>query len=178
MNGTIATYWALACLTVAAILVVSSRRIGRNRAAAYLVTLGLFLITIEEAALTIWLALATPDGDPDGMATLVTPMARAHVLDAGVYGVGAAVVLGWIAMTALRRGERWARWVLTAGLVVAALAEVMTTLLIFSRGLPVPGAAGDAGEDAYGWQPLAVALLAWGAGLLVADTSRSPTPSP
>ena len=166
MTGTIATIWALACLAVAVTLFAMSRRIGRMRAGACLVMLGLFLLTIEEPALTVWLAITGP-----GMASIITPMARAHVVDAGVFAIVAAILLGWVALRALRRGEPWARRVLTIGLVVATLTETTTTLVVFSRGLDIPGPAGDAGSNAFGWQPLAVALLAWAAGLWLARPS-------
>src|SRR4051794_39101491 len=42
---------------------------------------------VEEPALTFWLGLSSRQSDPDGVAASVTPTARAHVIDAGVYGV-------------------------------------------------------------------------------------------
>jgi len=163
--STIVTVWAYVCLAIVIALAVAARRIGRDRAAAWLVTLGLFLLAIEEPALIFWFGLADPQGDRDGMATLITPQARAHVLDAGVFGVALAALLGWIAMTAFRRGERWAGRVLSWGLAVAVATEGATTLFVFSRGLPLPGPGGAAGENGFGWEPLAVGLLAWAAGL-------------
>ncbi|MGH9854015.1 MAG: hypothetical protein ACREBD_29570 [Blastocatellia bacterium] len=163
--STIVTVWAYICLATVIALVVAARRIGRDRAGAWLVALGLFMLAIEEPALTFWLGLADPQGDHDGMATLITPQARAHVLDAGVFGAALAALLGWIAMTAFRRGERWARRVLSWGLAVAAATEGATTLFVFSRGLPLPGPGGAAGQNGFGWEPIAVGLLAWAAGL-------------
>jgi hypothetical protein len=174
MIATIATAWALTWLVVAAVLVAASGRIGRARAGAWLVLAGLFLIVIEEPALTLWLALSDPHADKDGMATLVTAMARAHVLDAGVYALAAAVLLGWIAITSLRRGRRPAWWLLVCALVVVAASETVTTVVVYSRGLPIPGVPG---RDAFGWQPIAVGLLAWAAGLLLArPVPDRPTP--
>ncbi|OLB73716.1 MAG: hypothetical protein AUI14_25425 [Actinobacteria bacterium 13_2_20CM_2_71_6] len=163
--STVVNVWAAVCLTVVVALVLAARRLGRERAAAWLVVIGVVLLTLEEPALLFWLGVADPRADHDGVATLVTPMARAHIIDAGVYGVGAAVLLGWIAMTALRRGDRWARRVLAWGLAVVAATEAATVLLVFSRGLPAPGPGGEAGESGFGWSPLAVGLLAWAAGL-------------
>ena len=169
----IVTIWAAAALAIVVALAAAARRIGRNRSAAWLVVLGLLLLTLEEPTLTFWLGLSGRQGDPDGVAASVTPMARAHVIDAGVYGVAGAVLLGWIALTAFRRGERWARRVLAWGLVIAAVTEAGTTLLVVSRGLPLPGAAGAAGRAGFGWQPLAVGLLAWAVGLWLARPDRS-----
>lgn len=175
MNSTVITVWAVSWAVVAAALIAGARRIGRPRAGAWLVVIGLFLLTIEEPLLTVWLALAGPDGDPDGLATLVTPMARAHVLDAGIYGTGVAVLLGVLAHTGLRRGDRRAWRILAGGLAVAFLTEAATTALIFSRGLDLPDVAG-AGR--FGWQPLAVGLLAWAAGLALARPVHEPIPAP
>jgi hypothetical protein len=167
--STIVTIWAGIAFAMVIALVVAARRIGRARSAAWLVVLGLVLVALEEPLLTFWLGLSGRQGDPDGMASSVTPMARAHVLDAGVYGTAAAVLLGWIALTALRRGEAWARRVLAWGLAVAVTVEVATTLFVFSRGLPIPRTAGG---EAFGWQPVAVGLLAWGTGLWFARAAR------
>jgi hypothetical protein len=171
--------WAIWWLLVAASLMVSSRRIGRRRAAAWTVVIGLFLLVGEEPALTFWLGLSTPAADPDGMATMVTPMARAHVMDAGVFGVAAAVLLGRIALTGFARGEPGAERVLRWGWIVALLAEAGTTTLVFSRGLPLPGPAGAAGATGFGWAPVAVGLLAWAGGLWLArSTAPARQPSP
>lgn len=172
MNSTTITVWALAWVLVAAVLVATAGRIGRYRAGAWLVVIGLFLLAIEEPLLTLWLALVGPDGDPDGLATLVTPMARAHALDAAAYGGAAAVLLCALALTGVRRGEHGTWRVLAWAFAVAVLVEAATTTLVFSRGLPLPGAAGDAGAGRFGWQPLAVGLLSWAAGLVVARPAR------
>ena len=168
--STVVTIWAGVAFAMVIGLAVAARRIGRARSAAWLVVLGLVLVALEEPLLTFWLGLSGRQGDPDGIASSVTPMARAHVLDAGIYGAAAAVLLGWIAMTPLRRGEVWARRVLAWGLAVAVAVEAATTLLVFSRGLAVPGTAGG---GAFGWQPVAVGLLAWGTGLWLARADRA-----
>ena len=165
MTATIINIWALFWLAVIVTLNVLARRIGRARTAVWLVVIGLFLLVIEEPALTLWLALVGPKADPDGMATLITPMARAHVLDAGAVAVAGAIALGYIAVKKLRAGERWAWQVLAWGFVVILVMEVATTSLVFSRGLPIPGAAGAAGRDGLGWQPVVQGLLAWASGL-------------
>ncbi len=162
------TVWAAVCLAVVVALAVAARRVGHARASAWLVVLGLVVLVMEEPAITFWLAVAGPDADPDGMAGLITPMARAHALDAGLFGVGTAILLGWVALTAFRRGERWARQVLLAVLVVVTCTEAASALLVFSRGLPLPGPGGAVGRAGFGWQPVAVGLLAWTVGLWLA----------
>ena len=165
MIPTIATIWALVWLAVVAALAVLRRRIGRSRAGAWLIVIGLVLLTIEEPALTLWISMAGPGSDPDGMATLVTPMARAHVVDAAIVGLAAAAALIYLAVQGITKQRRWAWLALAWGFAVALAAELTTTLFIFSRGLPLPGVAGEAGRGGFGWQPVAVALLAWALGL-------------
>jgi hypothetical protein len=163
--GSIVTYWASGCLLVVIALALLADRIGRARTAAWLVVLGLFLLTTEEPLLTLWFALQAPSGDHDGMATLITEQARAHVLDASIFGAALFFLLGWLAMTSFRRGEPWARRVLSWAWLVAVATELGSMLLVFSRGLSLPGPGGEAGRSGFGWQPLAVALLAWLLGL-------------
>jgi hypothetical protein len=165
VTATIINVWAGCWLVVIVTLNVLSRRIGRVRTAGWLVAIGIFLLVGEEPVLTLWLATASPTADRDGMATLITPMARAHVLDAGAVTLAAAIALGYVAVKKLRTGEPWAWRVLAWGCVVALIMEVATTGLIFSRGLPLPGAAGAAGRDGIGWQPIVQGLLAWSSGL-------------
>ena len=174
--NTIITVWAGGWLVVTAGLTVAAGRIGAARTAAWLVVLGLFLLALEEPVLTLWLASTGPRGDRDGMAGLVTPMARAHVLDAAVFGLTAAVLLGRLALTAFRRGHRWAHRILRWGLAVAVATEAATVLFVSSRGLPLPGPGGTAGRAGLGWQPIAVGLLAWALGLWVARTVPAPQP--
>ena len=170
MTGTVITIWSLAWLLIAATLVAASRPIGAARAAAWLIAIGLFLLMIEEPALTLWLATAGPQSDQDGMATLITPMARAHVLDAAIVALAAAVALGYLGFRGVRTGHRSSWRVLAWSFAVALVAEVITTGLVFSRGLPVPGVPG---HDRFGWQPVAVGLLAWVSGLVVGRPSRT-----
>jgi hypothetical protein len=128
----------------------------------------------ESFALTLWLAFTGPPGDPDGMATLIL-MARAHVLEAAVVGVAGALLLGWIAMTAMRRGEPWAHRVLRGGFAVVTVTYAATTAFVFSRGLALPGQGGAAGNGGLGWQPVAVGLAAWALGLWLARPPRVDT---
>jgi hypothetical protein len=165
MTATVATVWAMLWLAVAAVLTILSGRIGRPRAASWLMMIGLFLVTIEEPALTLWLATATPRADHDGIATLVTPMARAHVIDAAGMSLTASIALICVAAVGVRRQYRWAWRVQALGFAVVLAAELVTTLAVFSRGLAVPGPAGAAGRDGFGWQPVAVGLLAWALGV-------------
>jgi hypothetical protein len=174
MLGTFVMIWALAWFAVVIALGLLSTRLGRARTAPWLIVIGLILLTIEEPALTLWLGIADPKADPDGMATLVTPMARAHVLDAAIVSLAAAIALGYVAVTGLRKNRAWAWRVLGSGFAVVLAMELMTTLLVFSRGLDLPGPAGSAGRDGVGWQPVAVGLLSWALGLIVGRRGQGP----
>lgn len=168
----IALLWASVGLIIAVTLVMAARHIGRGRAAGWLVVVGLFMLALEEPLLTWFWGWSGPRADRDGMAGLVTASARAHVLDTAFFGSAWFVLLGWIALTRFRRGERWAVRVLLVGWVVVAVAIVVSSLAVYSRGVPVPTAGGDAEGPGYGWEQLAVGLLAWGGGLWLMRSSR------
>jgi hypothetical protein len=58
--------------------------------------------------------------------------------------------------------------------VATAWAVAWLIVVVFSRGLALPGPAGAAGRNGFGWQPLAVGLLAWAVGLRVGRPTRVP----
>jgi len=176
--GTFVKGYAYACFALVAVLVIARKWIGQPRAASWLVVLALAMLAIEEPLFTFWLGLAPPQVDHDGMATLITAQARAHVFDTCVYSAALALLLGWIAIGPFRRGERWATRVLGCGWAVAVATEVSSFVLVFSRGLPLPGPGGAAGRDGIGWQPVAVGLLAWAAGLWLHGAIRPPSSAP
>jgi hypothetical protein len=165
--------WAVFCALVSVALATLARRLG-ERAIAWLVAVGVTVLAIEEPALTLWLSAATPSDDKDGIATLVTAMARAHVVTAAIMALVPAFVLVRVAFTAFRRGDAWATRLLRWAFALAAVAELGTSALIFSRGLPLPGPGGRAGASAFGWQPVAAGLFAWGLGLVL-DARRART---
>jgi hypothetical protein len=153
--------WALIGLAATLTLIFLNRRVATAR---WLVLVGIVMLVLEEPLLTWFWGLSTPDMDEDGMATLVTSSARAHVLDSTIFGTAFFVLCGWIATTAFRRGERWAVRVLTAGWVLVLVTMAATSVTVYSRGLFGPG---------YGWEQLGVGLLAWGAGLWLGRSVRS-----
>jgi len=79
----------------------------------------------------------------------------------------------------------WAStWLVVAAILLAGVRRigrfragawlvVATTALVFSRGLPLPGVAGG---NRFGWQPLAVGLFAWTAGLVLARPAPTREP--
>lgn len=156
---TFALIWALLALVVTIVLAVGAKWWGRRRMSGWLVVVGIVVAALEEPLLTWFWSLVGPAADVDGMAGLVTPNARAHVLDTATFATAWFVMLGWIALTALRKGERWAVRVLAIGWVVTVVAVAGTMIAVYSRGIAGPG---------YGWEQLAVGLLAWAIGVAYA----------
>ncbi|TCO53494.1 hypothetical protein [Actinocrispum wychmicini] len=153
-NPQIFALWAGLGLVVTIALVVAARRVEKAR--GWLVIVGLVMLAGEEPMLTWFWALIGPGGDKDGMSGLITTAAQTHVMDTAILGFGLYVFMGWIAMTAFLRGERWAAKVLAAGWFLTAATLLATSLTLYPRGLFGPG---------YGWDSLAVGLLAWGCAL-------------
>ncbi len=166
------TLYALAGLLVALLLVVLSRRIGAARSASWLVVLGLGMLKLEEPGLTLWLALSRAPSERDGMAALITPQARAHVLDASIFAALFLLALGWLALDPWPRGEPWAKRGLWLGWLACAGTLLATVLFVYSRGLPLPTPGGSAPGAGYGWQPLAVGLFVWVLGLARQPSAR------
>lgn len=169
---TMALLWALAGLAVAVTLIAAAGRLGRTRAAAWLVVLGLVMLAVEEPVLTLYWAVTDPSMDRDGMATRITAPASAHVLDSAVLAAALMVLFGWIALSGLRHEQRWAIRVLTAGWLLIAATIAVTALTVYARGLPLPTTGGRAEGAGYGWEQLAVGLFAWACGLWLARVPR------
>lgn len=170
----ISLVWALTGLAACIALIAAAGRLGRARAAGWLVVLGLVMLAVEEPLLTLYWGLSNPEADRDGMATRITAPASAHLIDSAVFAAALMVLLGWIALSGLRHGHRWAASVLTAAWLVAAITIVTTIVLVYARGLPLPTAGGAAEGAGYGWEQLAVGLFAWASGLWLA---RAPRPA-
>lgn len=164
--------WALIGLLVTIVLVAQSRRSGREKAAGRLVVFGLVVLAMEEPLLTLFWVTADPQTDRYGLATVATESTRAHVLDSATFGSAFFVLLGWIALTAFRRGERWAKRALLAGWVLVAATTLLSALAIYSRGVPVPTAGGNSDGAGYGWEQVLVGLLSWGSGLWLLRSAR------
>lgn len=172
---TMAMIWSMAGLAVAVALFVVAGRLGRARSASWLIVLGLVMIAVEEPLLTAFWATSQSSADRDGMADLITAPASAHVIDAAVLAAAFLVLLGWVALTRLRRGEPAAWWILVAGWLVVAATVATTAVTVYSRGVPLPTAGGRAEGAGYGWEQLMVGLLAWGAGLWLTRPARTST---
>jgi hypothetical protein len=173
MTPQIALLWALITALVAIALFAASSRLGKPRASAWLVVFGLVLLAAEEPLLTLFWAMSPSSADRDGMSDLIPPPALAHVIDAAVFGSAFLVLLGWVALTGLRRGERWARRILFGAWIVVAATLSITAVAVYARGLPLPTAGGRAAGAGFGWEQLTVALLAWAGGLWLSRSTPS-----
>jgi hypothetical protein len=168
--------WAALGLAGGVALVAAIPRLGRLAAASWLGVLGAGLLAVEDPLLLFWFALARPSGgagdapgwppvDPQGVAGLVDSQVRAAMFTTAVWGVVGALLVGWVARVALRRGEPWAWRALLVAFLAVAGADVVGALLVFSRGLPLPTPGGAV--PGFGWPPIAVGLLAWATALAV-----------
>lgn len=167
--------WALPWAAVVAVLLARRRRLGELRVATWLIAIGAFLMSGEDGALSAWYALAPPSVDPDGAAGLVHPHAAAHMLGAGIWTFVAAALVIVIARVPLARGERWAWWAVAAAFVAGVGADLVSYGALYTHGLdlPLPGNHGG-----FGWPPVAIALIAWIAGLALAWRGLPPRPAP
>ncbi|HEX2021736.1 MAG TPA: hypothetical protein VHH36_03435, partial [Candidatus Thermoplasmatota archaeon] len=156
--------YALVGVAVCAVAVARRERLGRGKAAAILVTVGAVMLASEDGALSLWLPLVPPGVDPDGLAGVANPHARAHMLGAGAWTLLAAGLVVALAWGPMRRGERWGWRCVAAALLVAGAVDVAAYGALYAHGLdaPLPGARGG-----FGWPPVAVALAAWTAGVVL-----------
>lgn len=159
--------YALLGLAVSAVALARRRRWGAGRSAAVLVTVGAVMLASEDGALALWLSIAPPSLDPDSVVGLAPPHAQAHMLGAGAWTFIAAALVILLAWGPMRRGERWAWRAVAGALAVGAAVDLLAYALLYTHGLalPLPGAHGG-----FGWPPVAVAILSWAAGLVVART--------
>ena len=162
--------YALLGLAVSAVALARRRRWGAPASAALLVTVGAAMLASEDGALSLWLSMAQPSVDPDGIAGVAPPHARAHMLGAGAWtfvAAGLVIVLAWGPM---RRRERWAWRAVAAALLVGAGVDLVAYALLYTHGLalPLPGAHGG-----FGWPAIAVAIGAWATGLAVGRPGRA-----
>ena len=175
--ATAVSLWALAWLVVTAAVCAAAARLGPLRAAVWLTWIGLFLLTVEDGLLTAWYAVAAPSSaagatwlaDPEGVAGLVPEQVRAGVLNSATWAVVGALLAGWLARRALRDGQPWAWRALATAFAAVLTAHAITGWTIFSRGVPVPGPGGAV--PGFGWEPIAVGLLAWALALAVSYRS-------
>jgi hypothetical protein len=163
--STIAMLWAVPWLVAAVALVARAPRIGGLEAASWLIVIGAIVMASEDASLPFWLALADTGLDPEGVAAIVHPHVRGHMVTAAGWTLVAGVLATWITRSALRHGERWAWQAILAALVLGWGSDLAVAVLVFSHGVPLPTPGGQV--SGFGRQPIAVGLVAWATGLAI-----------
>lgn len=147
--------WALAAVGVA----VASPRIGRLRAAAWMITIAVVLLIGEDPGLLAWYATAGPSIDSDGVAGLVHAHTQARMYGGSGWSVAAMALGVLIAHGWLARGQR-AGWAVLLVLLVSGGAGDMVALTVYPHGLPLfPAPPG--GNRGFGWPALVGGLVIW-----------------
>jgi hypothetical protein len=169
---TIIAIWAVVWALVAAgVAVVGIRRGHPLWAAAWLVTIGAFLAAQEDPLLVIQMASTEHTASfHDGVLGLVDPHTRGHMYGAAVLALAGLSLTVLIAHGALRRGEAWAWWGLTAFWLLGAAVDLYELFGIYPHGFPLAPTPAD-GVRGFGWQTLLAWILIWGAGLAIAAPS-------
>lgn len=168
--------WAGICVLAAAGLAVASRRIGRPRAAAWMITIAVLLLIEEDPALLAWLATVGPAVDRDAVAGLVHAHTRSHMYGGAAWSAGAMLCSVLVAHLWLARGEARAWLALLVVLVLGGGAD-LHGLTLYPQGLPFLPTPAD-GVTGSGWQALlgGIAIwafaLAWSAGPVLGRRGR------
>src|SRR6266540_2946402 len=99
-------------------LALGSARLGRLKAAAWMVTVAAVLLLGEDPWQLVYMASSPPTADPDGVRGVVDPHTLAHMYGGAAWAAAALVLAVWLAHSALGRGERWAWTALLAALLL------------------------------------------------------------
>jgi hypothetical protein len=156
-------FTGLIALGIIIALVVFRRRIGRLRAAAFLVTLGTVGLW-EHPGFSIINAFQIPFAADQGL--LITPHARLHFFMAGIYSLMALVLILFIAWGGLLHGRRTAWYAILTVFVVGGAAELLAGAFIFQHGSPIYTLFGIPIQG-FGWGFLYLYLIAWPCALAV-----------
>jgi hypothetical protein len=155
----VAAVWAGICVAAAVALALSSGRIGRLRAAAWMLTVAAVLLVGEDPWQLIFMASSRPNADPDGVLGVVDAHTLAHMYGGAAWVVAGMVSSVWVAHSALNRGERWAWTALLVVLLVGGAGDLYE-VTIYPHGLPLLPTPAD-GNRGFGWPPLVAGLAIW-----------------
>ncbi len=167
--------WAGVCVLATAALVVASSRLGRLRAAAWMITIAAVLLVEEDPGLLAWMASVGPGTDRDGVLGLVHAHTRAHMYGGAAWSTASMLLSVLVAHAWLAAGERRAWFALLAVLVVGGAGDLYE-LTVYPHGLPLLPTPAD-GVRGFGWQTLAAGLAIWAFALVYGYRSvfaRSP----
>ena len=154
----IGAIWTGICIAAVVALALASRRIGRLRAAAWMMAVAALLLAGEDPWQLVFMA-STPVGTQDGVLGLVQPHTLAHMFGGAGMSVAGLVLAVFVAHAALPRREKWAWWALLTVLLVIASADIYE-LTIYPHGLPLLPTPAD-GNRGFGWPTLAAGFAVW-----------------
>jgi hypothetical protein len=156
---TVGAVWASICITAVAALALAARRIGRLKAAAWMLVVAALLLAGEDPWQLVFMA-ATPLSDTDdGVLGLVKAHTLAHMIGGAGMSVAGLVLAGWVAHMGLRRGQHWAWWALLTVLLIVGGTDTYE-LTIYPHGLPLFPTPSD-GNRGFGWPSLAAGFAVW-----------------
>lgn len=130
---------AAIALGVIIVLVAARRRLGALNAASWLVIWGAIIIATEHPLFAIAFSLPL-EGIADELRTHPMPLlphARTHFFMAGIYTIVGLVLLGVIARTLLREGQRAGWYAVLFALVLGAGSEIAIGAQWFQHGSPL-----------------------------------------
>lgn len=151
--------WAGLCVLATAALVLLPPRIGRLKAAAWMVTIAVVLLVEEDPGLLFTMASSGPAGDRDGVVGLVHAHTLAHMFGGAAWAVAAMFLSVLVAHRWLAAGDRGAWAVLLGALVIGGAADLYA-LSIYPHGLPLGPTPSD-GYRGFGWPTLVAGLAIW-----------------
>jgi hypothetical protein len=151
--------WAGICVLATAGLALASSRIGRLKAAAWMITIAAVLLVEEDPGLLVTMASTTPAANRDGVFGLVHAHTLAHMYGGAAWAVSAMLLSVLVAHRWLAAGDRGAWAVLLGALVIGGTGDLYA-LSIYPHGLPVLPAPAD-GYRGFGWPTLVAGLAIW-----------------
>ena len=151
--------WGAVCILATVGLVFLSPRIGRLRAAAWMITIAAVLLIEEDPILLTFMASNGPAVDRDGVLGIVRAHTRAHMYGGAAWTAGAMFLSVLVAHRWLATGAREA-WTALLGVFALGAAGDLFMLAVYPHGLaflPAP----DDGVIGFGWPTLVGGLAIW-----------------
>lgn len=152
--------WAAVWVILSAVIAYRARNGDRLTAAGWMIVIAAFLAAQEDPGLLIWMASLHPFQDRDGVLGVVHAHTIGHMYGGASFAIAGLIVCGWVARTALRRGERWAWNALLSYLCLAGGVDIVEMLFIYPHGFPL-GATPLDGVRGFGWYQLVAWIAIW-----------------
>jgi hypothetical protein len=158
-QAAVGAVWASICIAAVAVLALAARRIGRLKAAAWMVTVAALLLAGKDPWQLVFMASTPLSATVDGVLGLVKAHTLAHMIGGAGMSVAGLVLAVWVAHMGLRRGQRWAWWALLTVLLIVGGTDTYE-LTIYPHGLPLFPTPAD-GNRGFGWPSLAAGSAVW-----------------